>query len=244
MRLAAVGAVAVVLGTACAGCGGGGEEPARAAQPLPPSVYGRAEPEAGRALLRFVRAGRRGDQAAMWSLLSKDTRAGFGGTLARFRRDAGADYADQFELLSGARVLLARRLGRFAVAAIAGMRPPDEGEKPEEYAFALALVREDGGWRVETGGLVLEGMKPGTLDETDRRPQLGARADAAGPVGRLVLWLDGRPFPIARTSELPFTAEIDGRPPRELMPGVHRAVVFANGGGTAAAVAWPFLVDS
>jgi hypothetical protein len=181
--------------------------------------------------------------AAMWSLLSRETRAGYGGTLRRFRSEPGADFADQFELLRDERVVLSRRIDGFGVAAIAGLRPPDEGEEPEEYAYAAALVRERGRWRLELGGLAIELLKPGPLDETDGRPELGARVDAAGPVHRSLLWLDGRPFIASRTSELPFTAELEGTPGEALAPGVHRVIVFATGGGTAAAVAWPFLVQ-
>jgi hypothetical protein len=237
------GLALLALALLAAGCGSGDEPDVPDAQALPPSAYGRPDPAAGRLLLRFVRAGRRRDMAAMWSLLSSETRASYGGTLKRFRGKPGSDIADDFELLRGEHVVLSRRVGRFGVAALGGRRPPDEGEEPEDYAFAAAFVRERGGWRLDLGGLAIELLKPGPLDETDGRPEVAAQVDAAGRVHQALLWLDGRPFAAARTSELPFTAELEGRPPQTLRPGVHRVVVFATGGGAAAAVAWPFLVD-
>jgi hypothetical protein len=178
----------------------------------------------------------------MWSLLSPATRAALGGSLRRFRADMGADLTKQFELVSGERLVLARRIGRFGVAAVAGLRPPERGEDPDEYAFAAALVRVRGAWRIDLGGVWLERLKPAPLDETADRPEIAAHADVAGRVERMLVWLDGRPLPASRSSELPFTGDVDAQPARPLARGVHRVVVFAEGAGAAGAVAWPFIV--
>jgi hypothetical protein len=232
-----------LLGLAAAGCSVGGGEDVAVAEPGERTQVGRPDPAPGRELHRFLRAGRRADMSAMWALLSRETRAGLGGTLARFRGGAGADFAEDFELVEGERVNLSRRLGRFGVAAIAGLRPPDEGDDPEEYALAAAFVRERAGWRLELGGVAISRLQPGPLDETDDRPVVGARADAAGRVERLLVWLDGRPFRAPLERELVFSAELEARPARPLAPGLHHVVVFAQGGGAAAAGAWPFIVE-
>jgi hypothetical protein len=240
---AALALALAVLAAAGAGCSVGGGEDVAVAESGAHASIGRPDPGPGRVLLRFVRAGRRSDMSAMWALLSRDTRASLGGTLARFRREAGADFADDFELLEAERAVLSRTLGRFAVAALAGLRPPDEGDDPDEYALAAALRRERAGWRLELGGVAISRAQPAPLDETNDRPVVGVRADAAARVERLLVWLDGQPFRAPLERELVFSAELEARPARPLAPGVHRVVVFAQGGGTAAAGAWPFIVE-
>ena len=232
-----------VVAVLTAGCSVSAGDDVAVAQSGERAANGRPDAAPGRVLLRFARAGRRSDMSAMWALLSRDTRASFGGTLSRFRHDAGPDFADDFELVEDERVVLSRRLGRFAVAALAGMRPPDEGEDLEEYAFAAALVREPAGWRLELGGVAISRAQPSPLDETDDRPVVGARADAAGRVERLLVWLDGRPFRAPLERELVFSAELEARPARPLAPGVHHVVAFAQAGRTAAAIAWPFFSE-
>ena len=131
----------VVVALVAAGCArGGGDANEPAGDPVRPSA-GKPSAGPGRALLRFVRASRRGDAAATWSLLSRETRATMGPTLALYRRHRARDLAEDFEDVRAERVLLSRRLGsRLAVAAIAGTEV-EEGEDPEDYAYAAALVR-------------------------------------------------------------------------------------------------------
>jgi hypothetical protein len=229
-----------------AGCGRGaetaGEDGARAAAPAP-GEHGVADEGPGEVLLRFVRAARERDADATLALLSEETRASIAPEPDRFPDDAGARLEREFARLTGERVTLSRRLDdRLGVAAIAGRRPPREGAEPEEWAYAAALLREGGRWRVELGGLVVGGVSPGWLAEAEADTALRARAEAAAEVERMLAWVDGEPLAGTVTSDLRFTAQIEGRPPRPLAPGLHRAVVLAVAGDTAGAVAWPFVV--
>ena len=227
-----------------AGCAGGGNEDRAAEEPRPQAVgreAGTPAPDVARTLVRFAAAARRHDAAAMWELLSDETRATFGSSLVSFRRGPGRELGDGVGALQPrARVILARRVGRWGVAAIAGERVI-EGERGR-YAWGAAFVRERGGWKLELGGVAFEGLAPEPLEETEPRPELGVRADGAGEVVRALLWLDGKPVASRRVSELPFTARLSARPAAALAPGFHELVVFAATRDTAGALAWPFEV--
>lgn len=177
----------------------------------------------------------------MWALLSAETRATFGSDVASFRRGAARGLGDGVGALDPrARVILARRVGRWAVAAIAGERVVD-GERGR-FAWGAAFVREHGGWRLELGGVAFEGLAPEPLEATGARPELGVRADGAGEVVLVRLWLDGKPVAARRVAELPFRARVSGRPSAPLAPGFHALVVFAATRDSAGALAWPFEV--
>lgn len=226
-----------------AGCGGGEDEalPRLAAGERP--GFGIQSPAPGRAVLRFVRAAQRGDAAVMWSLLSAPTRETMGGTLGVFRRGSAQEIHDDFVGFTRARVALSRRLdGRWGVGAVIGLWVEEE-EEPEPTAYAAAVRREPRGWRIELGGVVIEKLEPDPADETDERPEIGAEAQTAGEVERMLAWLDGAPLDARKRHDMPFTAQIGGVPEQDLAPGEHSLVVFAATRDTAAAVAWPFLVE-
>ena len=90
--------------------------------------------------------------------------------------------------------------------------------------------------------MAFEGLAPEPSEETEPGAELGVRADAAGEIVRMLLWLDGRPVGARRVSELPFTARLTAQPRAALAPGVHTLVVFAATRDTAGALAWPFEV--
>ena len=238
MRRAAALAAAAL---ACSACGsGGGDEPR-----LRFSAGGGPGADAaapGQVVLRFVQAAAAGDARTVWGLLSAPTRASYGPTFDRFARGSAPRFTDDFERVGTLRVVLSRALGAdWAVGAVVGRYTPEDGE-PEPAAYAAALRREDGRWRIELGGLVIERLDPGPNDETGPRPVVAAEAQAAGDVDRIELWLDGRHLTAPEQQADPFTARVHGVPDRALAPGLHVAVVFAATPDTAGAVAWPFEV--
>jgi hypothetical protein len=235
VRAAAAAALLVVV---AAGCGSeqlaeihlGTEQP------------GSADPEPGLTVLRFVQAARRGDAEQMWGLLSEPTRRSIGPGLLPFSRGTATDLFDSFEDFRQGRVLLSRRLDdEWAVGALSGRFDTEEGDS-ESAAYAVALRREDGRWRVELAGLVIARLRPPPADTAGDRPELGAETQAGSNVERMLLWLDGAAarVPYERTS--PFTGEIDGRPQEPVGPGEHTVVVFARTRDTAGAQAWTFDV--
>lgn len=132
----------------------------------------------------------------------------------------------------------------WAGAAVAG-DVLEEGESEPEYnAYGAALLREKGGLKLELGGVVISGYKPGHLDELDdAQPKLAANVGAGGDLTDVRMWLDGKPFPAERgANDTPFTATLHGQPARPLEPGRHEVVVFAATSDTASAAAWAFTV--
>ncbi len=243
-RVRARAALALVL--LVSACGGGDADgDARGGSAAAPAAVAaeatRADREPGRVLVRFVRGARRGDAAAMWSLLTAETRATHGGTLAVFRAGTARDLERGAGTMEGGRVILSRVVGgtRWGVAAVAGARTVD-GVR-EAFAYGAALRRERRGWRLDLGGLVVDGLSPEPHDETDARPLVAATVNAPQPPRHVVVWLDGRllPFELARTT---FRAHLEATPRMALRPGRHHVVAFAATDDAAAAVAWPFFV--
>jgi hypothetical protein len=232
---------AALVAAAAAGCGG--STAGDAVVSLDGAPVGAETREPGRVVLRFVQAARAGNARTMWNLLSAPTRASIGPTFERFARATALDLAEDFEDYREFSIHLSRSLGRrWGVGAVTARYAP-EGEEPEPAAFAAAVRRERGTWRLELAGLVVEKLDPDPLDETGPRPVLGAEAQAGADVARMVLWLDGRAVGARGRSLAPFTAELRGVPDRDLAEGLHTAVVFAATRDTAGAVAWPFEVD-
>jgi hypothetical protein len=243
-----------------AGCSGGGDEessgttataapedlPATTDAPVAPVDGGTAADEPGEVLLRFVRAAGKGDDAAMWNLLTAPTQAAIGPTLDDFRGEAGESFkAGLGSIAENAEVVLSRRLaGDWSVAAVAGDRIGEDGE-PEEFAYGAALLPEDGQLKIELGGVVVTGFKPDPSSETDEtQPDLAANVGAGGDLTDVQMWLDGEPFPAERgKDDTPFTATLRGKPAGPLPPGRHHVVVFASTGETATATAWLFTVE-
>ena len=202
----------------------------------------RPDPAPGRTLHAFVAAGQRGDTDGLWALLSRPSRAGLGGSPARFGREVGRTFVRSLRpVRPGARTVLSQRIGRaWAVAAVAGTRAQPDGV--EDFAFAVALRREPGGWRVEHGGVLVGGVRPEPLEEEAASGVL-LRADAAGSghVRTMLLWLDGQPVAARTESETPFSARVRADIPT-VRPGPHVGVAFAATAEGAGAVGWPFSV--
>ena len=236
-RAVAVAAVCAVL----VGCGSDETLPSIQVGATQPGTAAR---EPGEIVLRFVQAARRGDARQMWALLSEPTKRSIGPGVTSFAKGTAPDLVKSFEDFRRGRVLLSRSLGdRWAVGAVAGRFEDPESEDSDPAAYATALRREGGKWRIELYGLVIARLRPGPLGTTGDRPDVRAEAQAGEDVERMLLWLDGRParVPYARTST--FTGELRGRPAEALSGGDHAFVVFAETRVTAGAQAWSFHVD-
>jgi hypothetical protein len=238
MRIAlAVAALALLV----AGCGGGGEAEAEAGTPVVP-VSGTPAPAAGQVLLRFVQAANRRDAAGMWALLSPQTKETMGPTLPEFRRGLAVDLRNDVATFDAPpRVVLARRIGRWAVATVAGDRVLDDGDE-EPFAYGAALRDVGGRWLVELGGIAIAVPRPAPNDEEDSTPTLGAELDASGRLVRTLLWRDAEPQPAERIQGGPFSATIREDVTQPLEEGVHVVTVFATTPETAAAAGWTFDV--
>jgi hypothetical protein len=237
----AVGAGLAALVLLAAGCGGGGEAEAEAGKPVAP-VSGAPAPAAGQTLLRFVEAANRRDAAGMWALLSPQTKETMGPTLPEFRRGLAVDLRNGVATFdTRPRVVLSRRIGRWAVAAVAGDRVLDDGDE-EPFAYGAALRDVGGRWLVELGGIAIAVPRPAPNDEEDSTPTLGAELDASGPLVRALLWRDAEPQPAERVQGGPFSATIREDVTQPLSDGVHVVTVFATTPDTAAASAWTFEV--
>jgi hypothetical protein len=234
---------AVVVAALCAALTACGSEDDLAAVHLDVEQPGSADPEPGLTVLRFVQAARRGDADRMWGLLSEPTKRSIGPGLLSFAHGTAPDLYDSFADFREGRVLLSRKLDdTWAVGAVTGRFETDDADT-EPAAYALALRREHGKWRVELAGLVIGKLRPSPSDTTGDRPEFRAEAQAGNGVERMLLWLDGSAgrVPYKRTSD--FTGEIDGRAQTKIPPGEHAAVVFARTPVTAGAQAWTFDVD-
>ena len=244
MRSAAVLMLCAFAVTACRGGDGDAAGTAVAPPPARSTTADGADPQPGRVLVSFVRAAGRGDAKAMWGLLSPETQASFGQTLARFSAGNAHEFEEGVGTLAPApKVILSRRLDpTWSVAAVAGDRTV-EGEL-EYFTYAAALKSARGGLKLELGGIVASGHRPEPMTEIDeRRPELAVNLAAGADIVEALLWLDGSRISARRgADERPFTATLSGRPRRPLAPGRHQVVVFAATRGTAEASAWTFVV--
>jgi len=218
----------LLAGALAAGCGGSQRLPVLELDAAPVGL----QREAGLAVMRFVQAARAGDVRGMQALMTAETRAGFG-------RLAEAEIARQLENFRDARIALGTRVGEdWAVGAVTGY--DDDGDPA---AWAAALRREDGRWRIELGGIAFARVRPAPLAEADVRAELRVEAQAGGEIEQLRLWVDRRPlraFPVRRH---PFARQVWGRLRDPLPPGLHTAVAFATSAETAGALAWIFEVE-
>jgi hypothetical protein len=234
-----------LLALLAAGCAGGGDDDGEGptGTSVDPSAYGVAAPGPGNVLLEFVRAAGAGEADTMWGQLSEPTQASIGPTLDEFRATTAAELQEGLGTLAKtARVILSRELpGGWGVAAIAGEREVESDT--EYYAYGVAMAQEAGQWKIELGGVVITGLKPDPLAETEGRPAIKASVGAGGDLEQLLMWLDGEPLAVDRGGNSPFTATLSGKPATPLAPGRHELVAFASSELTASAVAWTFSVQ-
>jgi hypothetical protein len=212
-RLAPLAIVAALA----AGCGGSGTSG-------PPSQERPEALDPGGTLVAFVDAASAGDEAAARSFLTSPSRAGL--DLSGLRAATAP--------VTGGRVIISQLVdGPWAVAAVV----------KGTHAYAAALRRVGGYWRVELGDPIrLRPIlpHPGRL-ALSADPQIAAEARAGKDV-RLALWLDGSDFAVEGGGPRPGFITAFGRVGSELSPGVHVVVAFARAGRAAAATAWTFRV--
>jgi hypothetical protein len=234
-----------------AGCSGGddgddeGAPTTTSGTPTEPAVdadaFGKDDPQFGRLLMQFTKEAEAGDALGMWNLLTSATQASIGPTLNEFRNGAAREFEEGVgSLADTAEVVVSRQLDDFGLGAIAGDRRV-EGER-EYYAYAVAFLQEEGKWRIELGGIIITGLKPEPLSKAEPQPPLAADVGAGADLNKVVMFLDGQPFPAERQGDSPFAAQLRGQPAEPLADGRHTVVVFADSGLTASAIAWTFRI--
>ena len=228
-----------------AGCSGGDDEATTTATTItaPTATETQAPATAGSpgdTLVRFARAARRQDEEGMWNLLAKPTQVRLGPTLSDFTQATAQQFVAGVGTMAKAknfRLVLSKEVQpRVAVAAVAGN---GEGGATEYLAYGAALVREGGGWKIDLGEIGIGSLTPAPLATVEPRPIVGVGTEAAEPITRTHLWLDGKSL---RAQRLPAGARqaISGRPAGSLKGGWHVAVAFARTKRTASAIAWTF----
>jgi hypothetical protein len=222
----------LVLAVLAAGCGGGEEaEPTTTV-----SARGIDAPELGARLREFASAAARGDDEAIFAMLTRPSQE----SLERSFADVALDLEDGIGTIAGGELVMARRVGDVGFAALVDERVVDD--EREDYAYAAAFVLEQGEWRIDLGAATVSALEPDPEEETGSRPELRARVETAGRVGEALMWLDGEPVRARRGADGPFVATLQADVPRELAAGRHVVVVLGTGPNAATAAAWPFRV--
>jgi hypothetical protein len=196
----------------------------------------------GRVLARFVRAAAAGNPQEMWRLLSVPSQRRLGPTFTAFQNRVAPRLQRQVGVFvpGRSRVFLEEPItALFAVAAYGGRTTVGEGQPFGTYA--VALRREDPGWRLELGGPVeLEPLGPDPGERASGTFQVAAGIEANAGIVEAGLWLDGQAVP-GRTSgvnaqRVTIFSESRGRIPR----GPHAVVAFASTFADASALGWMF----
>jgi hypothetical protein len=224
--------LALVLVVLVAGCGGEEAEPTTTV-----SARGIEAPELGERLREFANAAARGDDEAMFAMLTRPSQESLEASFGK----VALDLEDGIGTIAGGELVLARRVGDIGFAALVDERVVDD--EREDYAYAVAFVRERGEWRIDLGAATVSALEPDPEEETGATPELRARVETAGTVREALMWLDGEPVEAERGADGPFVATLEADSPRELEPGRHVLVVLGTGPGAATAAAWPFTVD-
>jgi hypothetical protein len=185
----------------------------------------------GQTLSRFIRVAASGDAASTWGLLSRATKRRYGQTLAAFRAGKAPTVARQARRVHGLPVVVATLITqRWAIAAVAGPRA----------AFAAALSRERGAWRIELGGPIrIEPVRPLPGERVVDRTQIAADVHAPAPIQEAGVWLDSNALP-SRGGGLGPRALTMFAEAADLYPGPHTAVAFTSTTHDASALAWWF----
>jgi hypothetical protein len=220
-------------GFAVAGCGGGKKAATTAPKTTAPPVTTTSGDPGRDAIEAFAAAARTENAGAMWDLLSTETRARLGVTLAHFRTHAAATLAKRLGSFGRFGVIVSERVTpEFGVVAIDGGR--------DVYAVALRL--EGAHWKVELGGPVKVrpiGPDPGAREQVVA--QIAGAVQGPGGTGTAVMYLDGlTEHPEVRGTATNSTLFANFDP--ALDPGRHTVVLFANDGREASATAWSFTV--
>ncbi len=215
--------LAVVLALACAllaGCDGGGDGSSGRAETTA------ATPSPAQTLGALVAASHAGDAARIRRLLV----AGAKPTASELEEGLGT--------FAGHRPRTVYRSGRWAVALVQGDRRV-EGMR-EHGAYAAALRRVGGRWRVDLSGRVgLRILGPDPDERVGSVPQAAFELTARSPLVDSGLWIDGAPLEVKGGGSAT-RGTIYGAPSSPLAPGRHVAVAFGRTADAGTAVAWTF----
>jgi hypothetical protein len=231
-RLIAV-AIAVLVAAGCSGDNGEAESPPPPPDTAAQELLGEIEQaRPGVVLQAFVRAASRRDEGRMWERLSMHTRQRLGPTLVAFRRRGARGLERELAPLGPRNELILSETitASFAVAAVGRAN----------RAYAAALRREDGLWRIELGSQIrIDPLRPKPGETVARRTQLAAEVRAGTPIVEAGLWLDGVAFPSRGGGPTPNALTMFGET-SALDRGPHFVVAFASTQANAGARAWAF----
>jgi hypothetical protein len=182
----------------------------------------------------------------MWSLLSHPSRERLGPGEGDFERKLAKGFRRGLGSFAGtgyATLLSVETPSGWGVAAIAGRRVRDG--KPEFAAYAAALRREGGVWKLELGDPVrIAALEPPAGGTVGAQPRIRVRLTATAPIHEAGVWLDGATLPARIRATTARDIRIEAEPVSEISRGWHVTIVFGRAGDQAAAGAAPFRVDA
>jgi hypothetical protein len=228
---------------ALAGCGGGKSAQTTTASTTMPSGTAPASDPGRAAIEAFVAAARTGKDDVMWRMLSTLSRQRLGPRLADFRRGAAGELTEGVGSFRSFRVIVSERITpELGVVAIDGLRRVEGARERSVYAAVLRL--EGTSWKLELGGPVRVraiGPDPGARERVVA--QVAAAVEGRSGSGTAVMYVDGQtvnPTVAGTATDSTLYANLEPG----LDPGRHTAVVFANAGREASALAWAFTVTA
>jgi hypothetical protein len=216
----------LVLPLVAVACGGGGGKKTQGTTSNRTADPGKA------AVGTLLHAAQTGDTRAIWNLLSTPSQKRLGPTYAAFVAGAAPHIEQALKPFENANVtpFISQSVSQlFGVVAIRS------GGK----ALAFPLRSENGAWKIETPGPItiqVLGPQPGS---TGAVAQIGAEVRSPGVLGDAIVFLDGQEV---RPTLAPGqgNATVFANLKQALSPGTHIAVVYAEEGKNASALAWTF----
>ena len=214
-----------LVAVACGGGGGGGNTTQS------PTSSRSADP--GKAAVgALLHAAQTKDAKAMWALLSTPSQQRLGPTYAAFASRAAPRIEQALVPFENASVtpFISQSVSQlFGIVAIRS------GTK----ALAFPLRNENSKWKIETPGPItiqVLGPQPGSSSPV---AQIGAEVRSPGVLGDAIVFVDGQPV---RPTLAPGkgNATVFANLAKPLSPGSHIAVVYAEEGKDASALAWTF----
>jgi hypothetical protein len=213
----------LVLPLIVVACGGGGGKKSSTSRDADPGK------EAVGALLAAAQAK---NAKAIWDLLSTPSQQRLGPTYGAFAARTAPQIERALKPFESASVT---PFVSQSVSQLFGVVAIRNGAK----ALAFPLRSENGHWRIETPGPIaiqVLGPQPGSSGAV---AQIGAEVRSPGVLDDAVVFVDGqtvRPTLAPRKG----TATVFANLKEALPPGTHIAVVFAEEGTNASALAWSF----
>ncbi len=123
--------------------------------------------------------------------------------------------------------------------AVAAVKDTIRRRLPGPRAYAVPLVREDDGWKVEPLGTHISQGYPDDQSADQRRPFITVGVTTTGdPEARL--WIDD--VELALSLHPGSHVVFAGRPDNSLSPGRHTVVAFVKVGAMVAARAWTLRI--